>query len=63
MGTCKICNKKVHYFFEQKTVCLVCDELTFDMEIEQEEPKVTRDETSQKIPGIFLGTKSRAPRR
>lgn len=38
MSACKICNNSKSFFiFQNKTVCLKCDELLFDMEIELED--------------------------
>jgi hypothetical protein len=38
MSTCKVCNKAhSRFLMNNRLVCLACDELTFDIEIEVEE--------------------------
>jgi hypothetical protein len=38
MKTCKVCgNPKSHYVLNNRTVCLKCDDLVFDVEIECDE--------------------------
>ncbi len=44
MSFCKICNKPRHlsYVLNNKLVCLECDELSFDIEIEDEDGEFER---------------------
>jgi hypothetical protein len=38
MGNCKICGQPKDVFMQNKFVCIHCDELLFDMEIELDGP-------------------------
>ena len=55
MSFCKVC-QKAHssYVMNNKPVCLHCDELLFDMEIEAEEegPTAPRPQTDRPAPSI-----------
>ncbi len=48
--TCKICKKvKPGYLMQNKLVCLTCDELLFDMEIELDDTERTLVDISREI--------------
>lgn len=44
---CTLCSKDKTYYLDSKLVCLRCDELLFDIEIECEETKVEAVETEK----------------
>lgn len=58
MKTCKICgNPKSLYILNNRTVCMKCDDLVFDLEIEcDEESNQNKNRTNEKTPtGPNLG--------
>ena len=49
MGKCKICGKpKSNFHLDNKLVCLTCDELLFDLEIECDQEAVA----TKKLPAV-----------
>ena len=48
MSNCKICNRaRSGFLMNNKLVCMRCDELLFDLEIELEEVEVRTSETTK----------------
>ena len=49
MSTCRICsNDKSGFIMNNKTVCMHCDELLFDLEIECEELELKKETPMKK---------------
>ncbi len=49
-ATCRVCgNDKSQFLFQNKTVCLKCDELLFDIEIEIDETDTIPREEGAKV--------------
>lgn len=61
---CNVCSKdKSHFIMHNKTVCLSCDELLFDMEIESDEEATTTERTGVRLESTFNKTKTEPLRR
>ncbi|MBI1862379.1 MAG: hypothetical protein HYR96_15815 [Deltaproteobacteria bacterium] len=49
-GKCSICTEMKNHFLYGKTVCLRCDELLFDIEIECDDERAVREERRVVVP-------------
>lgn len=48
MGTCRICQERSSFWMHTKVVCLTCDDLLFDLELEDGDYEQESDRAKEK---------------